>query len=292
MNRSHDAFYDARIDEWLPPVDDFGLRIWESTALPLLGVISTRDHSHVYPTHIHDCVELIWIHSGTGKITCRGKTYALKPGDLWLIAPNELHSTYTEICTFTIVHVPSAIYWPLVLEKTKFGWRSNNDPLCILRVDGMEISLVPQLDALMNASSTASLYAQLSRLLETILMTPYDFSAPQVEKTFWHPAVVHARAAISDCTDENIKITEIANEVGLNVRYFIGLFKEATGLSPHQYQIAMRVERARGMIQSQRTSLCEVAVSAGFSDQSHLNRQFKRRYGYTPGGFNQMVSRI
>ena len=60
----------------------------------------------------------------------------------------------------------------------------------------------------------------------------------------------------------------------------------ATGLPPHQYVIARRVERARQLLQAgTNLSLAEVALRAGFSDQSHFCRHFKRLVGVTPGRF-------
>jgi hypothetical protein len=68
----------------------------------------------------------------------------------------------------------------------------------------------------------------------------------------------------------------------------ISLFKLSTGTTPHQFQIAMRVELARALLEEQ-LPLCEVAARAGFADQSHLNRHFRRRYGFTPGVFREAV---
>lgn len=154
------------------------------------------------------------------------------------------------------------------------------------------MSLLSFLETLVHVSTDEERVQLLYRLLETIVATPHSFAAVRAEKAFWHPAVMHARAVMSDCKDEAVNIHDIADEVGLNMRYFISLFKDGTGLPPHQYQIAMRVERARGLIQKPNSSLCDVAAYAGFSDQSHLSRQFKRSYGYTPGAFRQNLKTI
>ena len=66
----------------------------------------------------------------------------------------------------------------------------------------------------------------------------------------------------------------------------------ATGLSPHQYVIARRVERARELLNARTDlSLAEVAACAGFSDQSQFCHHFKRLVGVTPGQF-RMSARI
>jgi AraC family transcriptional regulator len=72
----------------------------------------------------------------------------------------------------------------------------------------------------------------------------------------------------------------------LSPNYFAWQFKRATGLPPHQYVIARRVERAKQLLQGGTDlSLAEVALRAGFSDQSQFSRHFKRLVGVTPGQF-------
>jgi AraC family transcriptional regulator len=81
-------------------------------------------------------------------------------------------------------------------------------------------------------------------------------------------------------------LAEMAAVVGLNSYYFARQFKAAAGLPPHQYLILRRVERAKQILQAGTTlSLAEVALRAGFSDQSQLSHHFKRLVGVTPGQF-------
>ena len=64
------------------------------------------------------------------------------------------------------------------------------------------------------------------------------------------------------------------------------LNKTATGLPPHQYVIARRVERAKQLLRAGTDlALAEVAACAGFSDQSQFCQHFKRLTGVTPGQF-------
>jgi transcriptional regulator GlxA family with amidase domain len=73
---------------------------------------------------------------------------------------------------------------------------------------------------------------------------------------------------------------------GLSPYHFARQFKTATGLPPHRYILARRVERARQLLQAGTDlSLVEVAAYAGFSDQSRFSHHFKRLVRVTPGQF-------
>jgi AraC family transcriptional regulator len=85
---------------------------------------------------------------------------------------------------------------------------------------------------------------------------------------------------------------QMAATAHLSAYHFARQFKAATGLPPHQYVIARRIERARQLLQAGTDlSLAEVAARAGFSDQSQFSRHFKRLVGVTPRQFG-MSARI
>jgi AraC family transcriptional regulator len=87
-------------------------------------------------------------------------------------------------------------------------------------------------------------------------------------------------------------LEQMAAVARLSVYHFARQFKAATGLPPHQYVILRRVERAKQFLQGGGDlSLAEVAICAGFCDQSQLCHHFKRLVGVTPGRF-RMPARI
>jgi len=88
---------------------------------------------------------------------------------------------------------------------------------------------------------------------------------------------------------DDISLESLAGAAGLSPFHFARLFKRSTGLSPHQYVLRCRVERARGLLMRSKSSIAEVAVEVGFCDQSHLAAHFKRVYGVSPKAFLQQV---
>jgi len=61
-------------------------------------------------------------------------------------------------------------------------------------------------------------------------------------------------------------------------------FRAETGLAPYEYVVSRRIEEARRLLAAGLPP-AEVSVRAGFADQSHLNRHFRRIVGVTPGRF-------
>ncbi len=91
-----------------------------------------------------------------------------------------------------------------------------------------------------------------------------------------------AIAYIQEYLDQDLSLDEIAAEVDLSSYHFARLFKQSTGLAPHQYQIRCRVERAKELLQQGEMTIADIATQVGFYDQSHLSRHFKRIVGVSP----------
>ena len=89
--------------------------------------------------------------------------------------------------------------------------------------------------------------------------------------------------------EQRIKLEQLAKLSDLSVYHFARAFKQSVGLTPHQYLMRRRVERAIELIKSTNMRLSEIASTAGFADQSHCSRQFKQYVGMSPRAYRWRI---
>ena len=79
--------------------------------------------------------------------------------------------------------------------------------------------------------------------------------------------------------------SRLASLVRLSEDHFARAFKASIGCSPHAYVVMRRIEHAKALMLASDLPLSQIAVAAGFSDQSHLSRCFRNKVGAPPAGW-------
>jgi AraC family transcriptional regulator len=103
------------------------------------------------------------------------------------------------------------------------------------------------------------------------------------------PWLTRARELLHDRFRENLRLAEIASEVGVHPVHLAATFRRHFRQTIGDYHRRLRVEFACDQLAAGRAPLAEIALSAGFADQSHFARVFKRSLGVTPGTYRKQV---
>jgi AraC family transcriptional regulator len=239
---------------------------------------------------------------------------------LFLHTPKEFEARYEGISRVVPPPAGSVLMVPAG-SPARWRWGSHSDslhvflePALVARVaaeafelDPARVSL-PPLDALHLPPLRAAMLAvndelsadaaggrlaaeSLANLLAVHLIRNASAPRPLPRRTYGALPRGKLRAVveyIEEHLDAGLTLEQLAAVVHLSAFHFARRFKAATGLPPHQYVLARRVERARHLLQQDRDlSLAEVAACAGFSDQSQFSHHFKRAVGTTPRQFRK-----
>jgi len=109
-----------------------------------------------------------------------------------------------------------------------------------------------------------------------------------------HPRLSHAETQLSDTLIrelgeyieenlvEDITLSDLAKVVHLSPFHFARCFKASTGLAPHQYVTARRIDLAKRLVMTSAAPVQEIAWSIGYDNLSHFRRQFAAQFGVVP----------
>ena len=142
-------------------------------------------------------------------------------------------------------------------------------------------ALLPMLDA--PERQVPLFLDQVVCAIQTHLATRYHGAAVRVPGGLSPRQLAIAKERLAAGLDGSVMIADIAAACGVSRGHFIKCFRDETGLTPYQWLLRLRVERARDLIIGSRLPLADIAIVCGFSDQSHMTRTFTRLTGSAPG---------
>lgn len=98
--------------------------------------------------------------------------------------------------------------------------------------------------------------------------------------TQWMRTYVHTHV-------RSVSVDDIARQAGYHPKYFIGLCRRYTGMTPHEFIITEKIGLAARLLRETSQSLAEISEYLGFRDQFHFARVFKQRIGIPPGAYRR-----
>jgi len=105
-------------------------------------------------------------------------------------------------------------------------------------------------------------------------------------------ATSSARGYIQSHLQSELRLYQIAHQLGLSPYYLAHAFKATTGLPPHQYVLHCRLQRAQQLLRETQISIAAIAYEVGFGNQSHMTTVFRRILKMTPGMYRQQAAQI
>lgn len=269
----------ARLERSCGPAASDWMRVAPSGAG--LERVEARFAGHAFDPHRHDTYAIGFTLEGVQCFRYRGAPQRSRPGQAFVIHPDEVHDGHAgtgDGFRYRIMYLePGAL-------RDAMG--AAGAPLPFVRESGWYHRAL--------ASAIASALEDLERPLEELqrdqilvgladALGAADPSLPRrrVASRHWR-AVARARELIDAQVAAGVGSAALEAATGLT-RYAVARhFRACLGTSPYRYLVMRRLDRARALIRAG-VPLAEAALASGFTDQSHMTRQFKKAYGLSPG---------
>jgi AraC-like DNA-binding protein len=260
------------------------LKFWRVPHLGNLELMHALNITHDYPPHIHEEYCLVVMLQGVETHVCRGRSYNAFAGCLMLINADEAHSSKSVGTEYRIIHIsPKAInrigfeVSGRNLETPYFSNPVIKDPSVFRALLDLHLKLEQNTSHLEQESDLISavglLLARQNKIHSTL--QPLGKEPHRIKLV---------RDYLKSHYAENVSLSQLASIANLSPFYLLRVFHNEVGFPPHEYQTQVRIAHAKRLIQNGHT-ISQAAHESGFFDQSHLNRNFKRIVGITPGQY-------
>ncbi len=224
---------------------------------------------HAYGPAVRTHWLLHYVVSGKGIFEREGKTHQVRAGEIFVIPP------YVETYYQADAQTPWQYIW--VGFTTEDSFEILKEP--VLRCPGAgEIFKDMKRCKYLENGRSAFLSAKLWELL-SILMEQSEREISYVDKALHY---IH-----SEYMNE-ITVHGLADRLNLDRSYFSTLFKETTGVSPMQYLIRLRMEKAVELMIQYGEAISTAGASVGYPDLYHFSKAFKTYYGVSPREYIKM----
>ncbi|HEY3378654.1 MAG TPA: helix-turn-helix domain-containing protein [Armatimonadota bacterium] len=251
-----------------------------------------------FPVHGHNCLELCLILGGQGFHHADGAEYPLVAGDVFVIKEQHIHGFKNtqrlemvnimfqrELLADTCAYLPSLPGYHMLFDLEP-AFRQRHHFSSHLRLDGTALTLVERLLPQMEEE-----YHRQASGYESMLVGLFIQLAVLLSRHYAHITAAPSRAllqvdkAISVLESEytqRITLEQLAEVTLCSVNSLLRLFKQATGMTPMDYLLRVRLRKASALLTSSDLSITSIANQVGFSDGNYFTRQFKQQTGWTP----------
>jgi AraC-like DNA-binding protein len=266
-------------------------KIWIAPDLNGVELLRAKYVKHAFPRHFHETYVIIVQEMGVDEFYCRGEVRHSPAGSIALVNPHEVH---TGRAATEEPWVYRAIYpSPILMQEiaSDYGRPSDSHPYFPSPVvfDLPLARLLYRMHRLLEASPD-SLERQTTFVVTMAqLIMRHSGDRLSLRPCGAEPrAVKAAREYIEAHYTENLSLRELASVAQLNPSYLVRAFRKEVGLPPHEFLTQVRIDAAKKLL-SEGRPIVDVALDAGFADQSHFTNRFKRLVGLTPKQFAQYL---
>jgi AraC-like DNA-binding protein len=254
------------------------VRAWRPGLTGVVEVLHAHFPSHAYPSHTHDAWTVLIVDEGAVRYDLDRHEHGLAQAQVSLLPPHVPHdgrSVLPEGFRKRVLYLaPDRLGEDLIgaaVDQPEYV-----DPLLRHRIHQLHRVLGDGREDLEAQSRLLLIEERLRQHLKREVVTPPDRRDAGVAARLRDLLDAHVR--------DGITLDDAAKVVHAHPAHLVRAFSREYGMPPHRYLTGRRVDLARRYLLDGRPA-AEVATLAGFYDQSHLNRHFRKMLGVTPKSF-------
>lgn len=249
---------------------------------------------HRYGPNRRKTYVLHFVGGGHGTLEINGRQYRLEKGDAFLVPPNTeawYEADQKDPWFYSWIGF-SGVKAKECMDNSGFTQKRPVRRInCIVHVQELIEKILEEFQLSYKCELRRNAYLM---LIFSDLVEEYMKEAPGLSH-YSYPGTVYARYAIDYINqhyNEKIKIADLATYIGINRSYLTSNFKKATGYSPQEYLVLLRMDKAASMLKNTDMSISDVAASVGYGDQLAFSKIFKQYYGVSPRTFRESEDQL
>ncbi len=263
-------------------------RFWRDAALPFIEARAIDDgRALCYAAHTHDTFSIGTVLGGRSTYLNGRARETIGPGAVVVVNPGQVHACNPrgdDAWRYRMLYVDTG--WLAGLQR-QLGFSANQDfqafPAALSWQadlhDGLnrfhQMLVGPDEGPLHKEEAAVEFFSAVQRSLNPAPAPRAPDASPRLER-----AADHVDAHLADA----LTLDDICAAAGLSPSYLIRAFKARYGMTPHAYLVDRRIHYGRAQLKLGRP-IAEVALEAGFADQAHFQRAFRKRVAATPGQY-------
>lgn len=254
----------------------------------------------IYPSNVHPSgyfftwekgrilheYQINYITEGSGVFETQDNHYPVVPGSILILRPGVWHRYKPDVQTGWNEHY-IGFNGEFCHNLFNDGFFQVNKPVLYVGFQESILRLFLEIIQLVKEEKTghqqvcaATTMLVLSKILSVI--RNQEFAGKSIERII-RKACLYFRENLT----QNINMEQLANELNVGYSYFRQMFRKYTGISPTQYHLSLRIQKAKDLLISTNQSIKEISVDLGFDSCFYFSRIFKDKTGKSPVEFRK-----
>lgn len=260
-----------------------GVVYYRSDDFNMVEVKTCANGIHAYKDHLHEELSIGYIEEGSSILNVNGTDYHMEAGEAIMIYPYVSHKCQPVDISrwrFTMIYIRNEFY------EEMFSHLDAKKAIGIKKLGASEFIQIKSLAELLK-SDTCGFDKEVGLISTLIQLLELEDVAIRFESS---ERLMGIKAYIEENFLKTLSLRAMEESFGINRFVLIRNFRKKFNTTPNAYQLQMRVNYGKVLLKDS-DDIADIALRAGFYDQAHFSKEFKRAYGTTPLQYHKDLHR-